>query len=136
MAIATRWDNKKKTIVLLEFESEWSWRELEAAVQAADSLIGSVEHVVDLIIDLEGTTIPKDILTAARTLLETGEARPNEGARVVVGANGALKTIYQTFQKSFNRAIEGREVLFAANLSDARAIIRGLSLDRQSTIRA
>lgn len=49
MAIATRWDNKKKTIVLLEFESEWSWRELEAAVQAADALIGSVEHVVDLI---------------------------------------------------------------------------------------
>ena len=30
MAIVTRWDNKKKTIVMLEFESEWSWDELEA----------------------------------------------------------------------------------------------------------
>ena len=130
MAIVTRWDNKKKTIVLLEFESEWSWEELEEAVQRADTLIGSVGHYVDLIIDLEGTMIPKDVFSAAKTLLASGEARPNEGARVVVGANGTIRTIYQTIHKTFNNAVEGREILFAPNLSDARAIIRGLSLDR------
>ena len=130
MAIVTRWDNKKKTIVMLEFESEWSWDELEGAVQKADSLIGSVEHYVDLIIDLEGTAIPKDLFSAAKTLLASGEARRNEGVRVVVGAKGAIKTIYQTIQKTFNNAVDGREILFAASLSDARAIIRGLSIDR------
>lgn len=130
MAILTRWDNKKKTIVLLEFESEWTWQDLEGAVQQADALIGSVEHYVDLIIDLEGAAIPKDVFTAAKALLDSGEARPNEGARVVVGANGAIRTIYQTIQKTFNSAVQGREVLFAANLSDARAIIRGMALDR------
>ncbi len=130
MAIVTRWDNKKQTVVLLEFESEWNWQELEEAVQKADQLIGSVEHFVDLIIDLEGTTIPRDVLTAAKTLLATGAARPNEGARVVVGANGPMRTIYQTIQKTFNNAVEGREVLFAANMRDARAILRGLALDR------
>ena len=110
MAIVTRWDNKKKTVILLEFESEWDWEELEEAVHKADQLIGSVEHFVDLIIDLEGTTIPRDILTAAKTLLASGEARPNEGARVVVGANGAIRTFYQTIQKTFNNAVEGREI--------------------------
>ena len=130
MAIVTRWDNKKKTIVLLEFESEWTWDELEAAVEKADSLIGSVEHFVDLIIDLEGTSIPKDIFSAAKSLLDSGEARPNEGARVVVGANGAIRAIYQTIQKTFNSAVEGRDILFAPSMADARAIIRGLSLDR------
>lgn len=130
MAIDTRWDNKKKTVILLEFESEWSWDELEAAVHQADQFIGSVEHFVDLIIDLEGTAIPRDILTAAKTLLASGEARPNEGVRVVVGANGAIRTIYQTIQKTFNSAVEGREVLFAPNMRDARAIVRGLALDR------
>ena len=130
MAVVTRWDNKRKSIILLEFESEWSWQELEAAVQKADTLIGSVEHFVDLIIDLEGASIPKDVFSAAKSLLASGEARPNEGARVVVGANGAIKTIYQTIQKTFNNAVEGREILFAPNLPDARAIIRGLSLDR------
>ena len=130
MAIVTRWDDKKKTIVILEFESEWSWEQLEAAVHKADGLIGSVEHHVDLIIDLEGASIPKDIFSAAKTLLDSGEARPNEGARVVVGANGALRTIYQTIQKTFNSSMDGREILFAASLSDARAIIRGLAMDR------
>ena len=99
-------------------------------MQKADRLIGSVEHCVDLIIDLEGTAIPRDIMTAAKTLLASGEARPNEGARVVVGANGAIRTIYQTIQKTFNNAVEGREILFAPNMADARAIIRGLALDR------
>ena len=130
MAIVTRWDNKKKSVILLEFESEWTWEELEEAVEKADKLIGSVEQFVDLIIDLEGTSIPRDIFTAAKTLLASGEARPNEGARVVVGANGAIKTIYQTIQKTFNNAVEGREVLFAPNMADARAIVRGLALDR------
>jgi len=129
MAIITRWDNKKKSVVLLEFESEWSWGELEEAVQKADALIGSVENFVDLIIDLEGTSIPKDIVNAAKTLLASGEARPNEGARVVVGANGAMKTIYQAVQKTVNNVSE-REILFAQTISDARAIIRGLSMDR------
>lgn len=129
MAIITRWDNKKKSVVLLEFETEWSWGELEEAVQKADILIGSVENFVDLIIDLEGTSIPKDIVNAAKTLLASGEARPNEGARVVVGANGAMKTIYQAIQKTVN-SVSQREILFAPSLSDARAIIRGLSMDR------
>lgn len=130
MAIVTRWDNKKKTIVLLEFETEWTWDDLEAAVQKADNLIGSVDNFVDLIIDLEGAAIPRDILTGAKNLLASGEARPNEGARVVVGANGALRAIYQTLQKTVNNDGDGREVLFASNLSDARAIIRGLAIDR------
>ncbi len=130
MAIVTRWDNKKQTIVLLEFESEWTWADLEEAVQKADRLIGSVDNIVDLIIDLEGAAIPRDILTGAKNLLAAGEARPNEGARVVVGANGMLQTIYQTLQKTMTNDVAGREVLFAPNMSDARAILRGLALDR------
>lgn len=130
MAINTRWDDKKKSIVLLEFETEWSWADLEEAIQKADALIGSVENFVDLIIDLEGTSIPKDIMSAAKALLASGEARPNEGARVVVGANGAMKTIYQALQKTLNTAVDGREILFAPSISDARAIIRGLTMDR------
>lgn len=129
MAIVTRWDNKQKSAIILEFESEWTRADLEAAVQTTDRLIGSVDRVVHLIIDLEGTSIPSDILSLAKDLLSTGEARPNEGARVVVGANGAIRTAYQMLQKTLLSAVEGREVLFAASLADARAILRGLAMD-------
>ena len=129
MAIVTRWDNKQKSAIILEFESEWTRADLEAAVQTTDRLIGSVDRVVHLIIDLEGTSIPSDILSLAKDLLSTGEARPNEGARVVVGANGAIRTAYQMLQKTLLSAVEGREVLFAASLADARAILRGIAMD-------
>lgn len=129
MAIVTRWDNKQKSAIILEFESEWTRADLEAAVQKTDQLIGSVDQVVHLIIDLEGTSIPSDILSLARDLLSAGEARPNEGARVVVGANGAIRTAYQMLQKTLLSAVEGREVLFAASLADARAILRGLAME-------
>ncbi len=129
MAIVTRWDNKQKSAIILEFESEWTRADLEEAVQKTDRLIGSVDRVVHLIIDLEGTSIPSDILSLAKDLLSTGEARPNEGARVVVGANGAMRTAYQMLQKTLLSAVEGREVLFAASLADARAILRGLAMD-------
>lgn len=129
MAIVTRWDNKQKSAIILEFESEWTRADLEAAVQTTDRLIGSVDGVVHLIIDLEGTSIPSDILSLARDLLSAGEARPNEGARVVVGANGAIRTGYQMLQKTLLSAVEGREVLFAASLADARAILRGIAMD-------
>lgn len=129
MAIVTRWDNKQKSAIILEFESEWTRADLEAAVQTTDRLIGSVDRVVHLIIDLEGTSIPSDILSLAKDLLSSGEARPNEGARVVVGANGAMRTAYQMLQKTLLSAVEGREVLFAASLADARAILRGIAMD-------
>ena len=129
MAIVTRWDNRKKSIILLEFESEWTWDDLQGAVQKADSLIGGVAHTVHLIVDLEGAAIPGDIWTRAKDLLAAGEARPNEGARVVVGANGALRTIYQTLQRAMQSDVSQREVLFADSLSDARAIIRGQESD-------
>ena len=129
MAIVTRWDNKQKTAIILEFESEWTRADLEEAVQKTDRLIGSVDQVVHLIIDLEGTSIPGDILNLAKDLLSTGEARPNEGARVVVGANGAIRAAYQMLQKTLLSAVEGREALFASSLQDARAILRGIDMD-------
>ena len=131
MAILTRWDNKGKTIILLEFESEWSWEDLEGAVSKSDRLIGSVPHMVDLIIDVGGAAFPlSEILSKSRALLAAGDARPNEGVRVVVGANGIMRTAYQTYHSTFQSAVQGREVLFADSLLDARAIIRGLAMDR------
>ena len=128
MAILTRWDNRDKTPTLLEFESEWNWDDLEQAFQEADGYIISVTHQVDIILDVEGSSIPKDFLNAIKRLVqENGDgARDNEGHRIVVGANKALRAVYSTAQNTFKKHLDGREILFASDLSDARAILRGL----------
>ena len=128
MAILTVWDNRKKNTVRMEFESEWTWDDLDVAVQKADDLIASVEHAVDIIIDIEGARLPKDFMDGARKLLANEDARPNEGKRIVVGAGNLVKNGYKTLQKTFSDKLDGREVLFASDLMDARSILRSLRM--------
>lgn len=130
MAIVTQWDNRNKTAILLEFETEWSWADLENALQQADELIISVQHQVDIIIDMEGSNIPKDFVNAVKKLMsENGnDARNNEGHRIVVGANKAMRAVYNTVQGTFKNQFENRKLLFAADVDDARSILRSLRM--------
>jgi len=129
MAIQVQWDNHQQTAIHVEFESEWTWDQLETTLDHIDRLMSSVHHPVDVIIDLEGSKIPGDFLTAAKNLLADPQPNPNEGARIVVGANKTMRAVYTTVQKTFGERIAGRELLFAPNLEDARAILRGLRMD-------
>jgi hypothetical protein len=123
MAINTKWDDAKQTRVLVEFESSWTWAELDEALAAIDRLIISVSHRVDIIIDLEGSSIPKDFLNAAKNILANPERRDNEGNRVVVGASDFMRSAYQTLKGAFGKQLTGREVLFANDIAQARSML-------------
>jgi hypothetical protein len=124
MGIVTTWDNRDKTTVRMEFESEWTVQDLEGAIQATDTYISSVAHQVDVIVDIEGANLPKDFMNLAKGLLENPQPRANEGNRVVVGAGSVVKSAYNTIQKVFGEKIVNREVLFAANLPEARGMLK------------
>ena len=131
MAINTKWDDSNQTRILMEFETTWTLNDLYEALEKTDSFLAGVSHRVDVIIDLEGAEIPKDYLNMAKLLLTNPDMqmRPNEGNRVVVGANKWIRTAYSTLQKTFSKYLEGREVLFANDLSHARGIIYSMRLD-------
>lgn len=129
MAINTLWDDKNKTRILVEFETSWNWNELETALETADNMIVSVNHPVDIIIDVEGSNLPKDFLSAAKNLLANPESRENEGHRVVVGASNFMRQAYQTVMKAFGDKLNGRDILFANDLSHARSMLYSMRLD-------
>jgi len=131
MAINTRWDDSEKTRVLMEFETTWTWEQLYEELEKMDNFLAGVEHRVDIIIDLEGSEIPKDYLKIAQLLLTNPEMgmRPNEGNRVVVGASKWMRTAYNTVQKTFSKQLDGRSVLFANDLSHARGMLYSMRLD-------
>lgn len=128
MGILTTWDDTAKTRVLIEFETSWTWDELEAAIEVADQMIASVTHQVDLMIDVEGSTLPKDFLNAAKNLLANPEGRPNEGSRVVIGAGKVIRTAYQTLQKTFGEKLVGREIVFAEDIPQARSLLYSMRM--------
>jgi hypothetical protein len=123
MGILVRWDDQAHTRILIEFETSWTWTDLDQALQQADHLIGSVPQSVDIIIDVEGSSLPGDFLNAAKNLLANPAPRANEGRRVVVGASSLIRTAYQTLQKTFSARLTGREVLFANDLAQARSML-------------
>jgi hypothetical protein len=130
MSITTLWDDSNKTRVRMEFETSWTWADLEKAISKTDEFIASVAHNVDIIIDLEGSTLPKDFMNAAKNLLGNPEPRANEGYRVVVGVNNVMQTAYQAIQKAFGDKLAGREVLFAQDLSHARSMLYSMRLNK------
>lgn len=128
MAIQIFWDKRHSGILILEFESEWSWEDVIEAIQIADEKIAQLSERVDIILDLEASTrIPGDIMTFAREINASNEqARPNEGYRIIAGTNRAVKLIVQALQKTFSKQLENRAILFAQDLEDAVAIILSL----------
>lgn len=126
MAILTTWDNREQTVIRMEFETQWTVADLETAALATDTLMTSVTHQVDILIDIEGAQLPKDFLNIAKTLLANPEPRPNEGNRVVVGASNLVRQGYTLLKKTFSKQLEGREVLFVDDLATARATLRGM----------
>jgi hypothetical protein len=129
MAINTQWDDNNKTRILVEFETSWTWNELETSLEQADNMIRSVSHSVDIIIDVEGSNLPKDFLTAARNLLANPEQNDNEGHRVVVGASNFMRQAYQAVRKAFGNKLSGRDILFANDLAHARSMLYSMRLD-------
>jgi len=126
MGINARWDNRDKTAILLEFETEWSFSELEEAIRRMDEMITSVPHQVDVLIDVEGAKMPKDVMNMAGMLLSSGEARTNEGNRIVIGASSMVRNGYSALTRLFPDKLKGRQLLFADDLHQARAVLHSL----------
>lgn len=123
MTIQVGW--LQPAIVHIQFRRGWTWDNLYAALDQADTLIASVSHTVHVIIDVsDGGRLPRDFIRAAGDLFAQGEARANEGQRVVVGANGLVRAAYGGLQRVYGHKLNNRPFLFASNLQQARALLQ------------
>jgi hypothetical protein len=123
MHIEVTWDNEAKKAIYMKFQRGWTWPELHRAVDLADQLIISAPHTVHLIIDIrEAGGLPSDFMSAAGELFAQGDARPNEGKKIVVGAGTLIRAAYNGFTAVYGRQLQGRPFTFARSLDEARNI--------------
>lgn len=124
MQINVAWDNNDHRIVRIVFQRGWTWQDLHLAVHQADALITSETHTVHLVIDIhDAGGIPGDFISRAGELFAQGDARSNEGQKIVIGAGGLIRIAYKGFLKVYGSKLEGRPFVFADNLDDARALL-------------
>ena len=101
MAINVGWQDKNQEIIRCNAEGRWTWDDLQRALNATIKLMDTVEHKVDFIIDLRKGSFainPLSILGQARSVA-TPETHPNEGVKVVLGANGMVQTAYDGYRR-------------------------------------
>lgn len=125
MRVNVEWQNTEKTLIHIQLLAGWTWDNMRTALKQVDDMIVSVAHPVHLMIDLrQGGRVPSDFLAVAGDLLNQGQARPNEGEKVIVGANFLIKTAYRGFQSLYKTKLENRPIHFADSVEEAQQLIQ------------
>lgn len=127
MGIELYWDNDEQTILLCEFDGRWTWDEMFKMLNGIKKVTDNADREIGAIIDVRnglnfpgGALLSADNFEKARQVLKMGDG--GTGPIVIVGANGAVKTIYNTMA-SLNKTAAAN-IHFADTLKQARAFLQ------------
>lgn len=123
MAIDLAWDQTDSRVIGVTVRGDWTWEMMESALEQAIGMMDSVDHTVHYIIDIREGRL--DLASALKQAQQaaTPETHPNEGVKVVVGANMMIRTLYGAYRKMTERLGKDQEFLFADTPEQARQMI-------------
>jgi hypothetical protein len=121
MSIAIDWFDAEHTIIRYQFEGRWTWDDLYGAITQVNTMLASVDHKVDVIIDFERSLgVPPGALTHLRS--NSLRAADNWNGGVFVGVNPFIRALLSAFL-SVNRKLTERYAV-ANTMGEAQAIIQ------------
>jgi hypothetical protein len=121
MPIRTEWETDEKKVLLSIYEGKWDLDEFYAAVQVINTMMDTVDHEVNIILDMHNSrALPKGFIGAIR---HTGKQRhPCLGTMVLVGGNTLVRMFNDMFLKLYPRPSSSRAMYMVANYEEAHAI--------------
>lgn len=129
MGVSFKWDNPEKTALVLEFNAPWQWREYEILSHEIQRAFDSVEHKVDLIIDLRNAgDIPKSIMYELRDAYAGGMS--NLDQYIFVGADAEFVKDLDVADRYFTAMGGFLSYDCVETMANARRIIRWKQLLR------
>jgi hypothetical protein len=93
MSIRVEWSDTSHTIVHYHLPQEWTWDQFHAASETGQTLMSSVEHSVDMVLEMDAAmTIPPRVLhNMARIMRQP--SHPNVNRVVLVGGSGLVRNL-------------------------------------------
>ncbi|MBZ0280211.1 MAG: hypothetical protein K8L97_05690 [Anaerolineae bacterium] len=129
MSIKLLWENEAKTIIRMEVIGQWTWEEMYAASQEGYTMLESVDHVVDPIIDFRSSAaIPIYSITHARHMI--GRRHPRTGLTVMVGTSALLHNLWDIFRKVYALFVREEEFTLVRTLEEAHAVLARVQANR------
>lgn len=123
MPVEVRWYDERQTLIYFRYEGRWTWEDFYAAVDASRAMLDSVDHVVDIIVDMQASAgIPSgDIITHFRYMARRFED-PRVGQTVIIGMR-ALVRITSDIMRRLYRHDRCGTLRMAQDMDEALAIL-------------
>lgn len=106
MSITVNWSDEQKSELIYHIQGKWTWDELFAAIDEATHLLDTINHRVNLIIDVSESLFmpPLSVANLRRVANAPTMSHPNTGLLILVGANQFIKIMFQVFSRLFPHA--------------------------------
>lgn len=122
VGISVQWYDDEKTIIVVTFDAEWTWKDVHDVNTNATVLYESVDYIVDILADVRNShLVTTGILSYAQNLL-TMPWHPHAGNVVVVGASRSVRTLFEAAALVARKSLE--RITFAQSMDEARDIIQ------------
>lgn len=127
MAIDLYWENDEQTVMLCEFDKNWTWEDMFSTLETIKKVTDARDYEIGAIIDLrKGISIPggsifsADTREKARRMLAMSE--DGKGPMVIVGGGTFIKTISGAFTMIGGNDVMN-DVFFTNTMEEARNIM-------------
>lgn len=123
MSIRVDWGDDSKRYILVTYLDEWTWQDYQESYRTRFEMIRTVEHTVDVIVDVRAYPNPPGP-DAARYLKLMWDMRPpNLGRTIMIGADtsGFMKNLVQIFANMMKA--ESQRPYFVDSMEQALALI-------------
>jgi hypothetical protein len=99
------WDNSEKTAICYRLEGRWTWDEMYETLEESRKLWSSVNHMVDIIVDMNDSVgfPPGNTLGHFRNV-SIYYSSSKVGNTAIVGANDFFRMALELFYKVYIRA--------------------------------
>jgi hypothetical protein len=121
MGIDIKWDNEEKTIILTTYSGEFTWDELEAMNRESEVMLDSVDHEVDILVNLKDLVLPKNTLANFPKIAQAPSLTHSRvGLLVLFGASHFAQTLLDLLGKVYSTAAS---IVIVPTLEEAYEVI-------------
>jgi hypothetical protein len=108
VSVEVRWFDENRTALVYDFQGEWTWSEMFVAIDEAVKLLDSVQHHVNIVVDLRGSYCVPPVApqALARIAYAPTMQHPNTNILIVIGLSGFLQTLYEIFRRLYPHAAQ------------------------------
>lgn len=128
VGVAAVWDNPEQTVIRYDVHKSWSVGDLKEALHAGTLLAETVQHPVDVLVNIVKPSLPRLEGFSFEDLRPEGQSAQS-GIVVIAANNGFVKNTLTLFLKMNTKL---SQIVFVADtLAEARALLARKRLQRK-----